>query len=304
VSLLRDIQADAMSSGTPVSDILLKLKVLAVRLSNPELAEWAEHELNGYPDAAGLPPYRKADCECRGSFMNSALHAPSLPIGSFTIPDEEDRKFLFTIRFVDGVSEYQELLATGETQFQNPWSPEAVLLFGSNLRPGMGCISAWRVVSRGAVAGLLTAVRSRALDFCLALEQEDPDAGESGIGQTSVSPETVNQIFNLTISGGQNTIAAGSRQVTQSPTQLMAAGSVPALRGHLASLGLPDEDIDDLAAAIEEDRAAGQVAEPGSRVRAWLSRITLALAGGAMVVGEKVTGDTLAAALVQHYGLK
>ena len=49
-SLVEELQRDALNAAK-MSDLLRKAKAIAVKLEFPELEEWVEHELNGYPGA-------------------------------------------------------------------------------------------------------------------------------------------------------------------------------------------------------------------------------------------------------------
>lgn len=60
VSLIHDIQAEAIDATSSVTALLRKCKLLAARLDHAELAQWVGYELGGYPNGAALPPYRLA----------------------------------------------------------------------------------------------------------------------------------------------------------------------------------------------------------------------------------------------------
>jgi hypothetical protein len=59
VTLVREIHVGATDNATPLSDLLRKAKILAVRLGNRRLEEWVDRELNGYSTSDPLPPYRR-----------------------------------------------------------------------------------------------------------------------------------------------------------------------------------------------------------------------------------------------------
>jgi hypothetical protein len=56
MGLLQDIEHAATSSDRPLTDVLRMAKLLAAKLDNALLREWADQELNGYTDNAPLPP--------------------------------------------------------------------------------------------------------------------------------------------------------------------------------------------------------------------------------------------------------
>lgn len=59
-SIVLELQAMASSSDTSVSDLLRKAKVVATKLDLPEMLEWVDNELTGYPadSETHLPEYR------------------------------------------------------------------------------------------------------------------------------------------------------------------------------------------------------------------------------------------------------
>jgi hypothetical protein len=59
-SLVEQIQADVLDRTVPVTDLLRKAKVVAIKLDLPELLAWAEAEPNGYQDEkVPVPQYRR-----------------------------------------------------------------------------------------------------------------------------------------------------------------------------------------------------------------------------------------------------
>jgi hypothetical protein len=56
--LIQEIQTEAVDGDSDLSTLLRKCLVLASRLNNPELKNWANWELDGYPPSSELPDYR------------------------------------------------------------------------------------------------------------------------------------------------------------------------------------------------------------------------------------------------------
>jgi hypothetical protein len=64
-SLIEQLEADALNRSVPITDLLRKTKVAAVKLKRPDLAEWVDRELSGYSDRAEIPPYRRLRAELK-----------------------------------------------------------------------------------------------------------------------------------------------------------------------------------------------------------------------------------------------
>lgn len=56
--LIEEIQRDASDDSVSVSQLLRRIKIAASKLKLPELEEWVQHELDGYPNDTQLPDYR------------------------------------------------------------------------------------------------------------------------------------------------------------------------------------------------------------------------------------------------------
>lgn len=89
MSLLQEIQADAISSDVELSTLLRKCKVLSARLNNDEFKDWVDSELNGYQNVANLPSYRINHVHSKGNFsgsFGSGLNNADIPLSC--IPKE------------------------------------------------------------------------------------------------------------------------------------------------------------------------------------------------------------------------
>jgi hypothetical protein len=67
--MLDEIIELSVKDDEKVSVLLRKRLVLAAKLKNDKLKEWAQCELNGYPNSESLPEYRVLDIEARGHFL-------------------------------------------------------------------------------------------------------------------------------------------------------------------------------------------------------------------------------------------
>jgi len=184
--------------------------------------------------------------------------------------------------------------------FINNWPSEVVALYGqsTSFLPDFNMMSARKLIPVSQFVQMLDAIRNKVLGFVLDIERENPEAGDGAVGGEPVPRDRVTQIFNTNIYGGSNVWAAGSSDVTQSPTQI-TVGDWNALREALAAIGLPDEDIQDLRSAVDHDRAAGaDLSSETSQVKGWLGRTTVRLASGALAVTSNDAAGGIIAGLV------
>lgn len=158
MSLLRDIQELASSSKGSTADLLRKCKVLSARLKSDEFSTWVDRELNGYESDNKLPDYRKINhVESRGHFVDYyGRQAKNAPIPPSCLP-EELQEYVSTQPLSEGISVYEELLKSKETTFEVTWPSDIVRIVGGRIYEDMNCLTAVKVIPRGAIVNLLTA---------------------------------------------------------------------------------------------------------------------------------------------------
>ena len=83
--------------------------------------------------------------------------------------------------------------------------------------------------------------------------------------------EQTTNIFNTHIHGNQNVVAAGTN-ISQDVRQVVRSNDLGSLLSYLKSVGVSEEDAQELKKAIEEDGPAEESAGLGPRVRDWLGK--------------------------------
>ncbi len=300
MSLLRQIQDDAVDSSKPLGDLLRKCRVLAYRLGHEEFKEWVEFELNGYPDEKDTPPYRVAHAESYGDFsgpFQSGLR--NAPIPPSNVP-EKFREIATTVYFRESISALEDLVKDkkGGT-LRSAFPGDLVPLL--KVYEHMNCLSAWRQIAPGSVISILDNVRNRVLNFSLEIEAKAPAAGEAKPGEHPVPKDSINQIFNMVVYGG--TVAAGSHHFTQSSITEIKQGDIDSLVKFLESQGISKEDSKQLVEAVKEDPPPKDASHLGSRVSSWMGRMIAKTASGAWKIATEEGAKILMEAVKRHYGL-
>jgi hypothetical protein len=297
LSLLRDIQDNAVGKDASVEVLLRQCVLLASRLQHAPLREWANLELKGYPDEVPLPEYRpKIGTQVLGDFagpMGSGAKNVGLPPAA--IPDQFEfaKEHLFTAQVRQGVSEIENLLASGETSFSVPWPMNFVAALQGCFYAHMNLMSARQIIPATVMSSTLSGIRDGVLQFALDIERENPEAGEAAPGDAPISEQRVTQIFNQHFHGDHTTFAAAGRDVAQAVhTSIDIAGLEAALRG----LEIANEDREALVVAVREDESDGSA--PGPRVHAWMEK----LRDGGIQLGSGVAIGTAADLLAKLLG--
>lgn len=217
MTLLRQIQDAAIDSSVDTATLLRKCKVLAARLGSCDFKEWIEYELSGYSNRETLPDYRILSVNSKGHFygaFGSGLEYADIPLSCMP---KELRESLGHSYLMQPVAAMEVLVSRSDSgHLQEPWNPDIVARFGTNIYQRMNCMQAWKVIPVGAIVAALDAVRTRVLNFVLEIEAENPSAGEAAPNSTPVSMDKVHQIFNTYITGNVQNLAPGSSNVQQS----------------------------------------------------------------------------------------
>ena len=304
LSLLREIQSAAVSSGAPVSELLRRCKILAARLGSAEFAKWADQELNGYPDKDSLPEYRVLrHVESKGHFVGPyGKQVKNAPIPPTCLPDDW-QDWARTEYLNSGVGGYEELLRKQDDgMFQSPWPADLLRLVGQDIYEYMNCVQAWKVIPRGSIIGLTDAIRNRVLGFALEIERANPSAGEASLNSNPVPLSTVSQVFHTQIYGNVANLASGNRDVRQSGEVNVSRGDLAQLDGALRELRVSAEDITALHEALTEDRRE-QNKGIGSRAAAWMGTMLSKAASGAWETSLSAASAVLPKLISQHLGL-
>ena len=201
MSLFHDIQASVPKEDESLASILLKLRLLASGLQSEPLAAWIRQELEGY-DTDDVPSYRIASVAYMGTFWGafgaSVTNAP--------IPRVVINKFAgehFTRRkMTDSISAISKLALADETLRID--GSDLILPLQGRIYPDYTCNAVFGIISHSDLVRILDTVRSRILDFTIAIGKEHPDIRNADLlGATPESARTAtakaNQIVQQTI---------------------------------------------------------------------------------------------------------
>lgn len=294
MSLLEDIEVSATDSSTPVSDLLRKCQILAARLRHEPFKQWVSHELNGYPGEATLPAYRgpfegdlKADTQ--GAF---GAGVRNVGVPDWSIP-EGSREQAKEMAFYQGVGTLESLIAdaqrTGQLVVATQFPVDLAVL--TEVVQNQQTVRLWKELPVAMVAGILDSVRSKALEFALEIEAENPQAGTVATAEPPVPLARTDAIFYTVIFGGQNAVGPDS-------TVNVTVGDLGSLMVYLEAHGVDASDRRELEAALAADENT-----LGGRVRGWLGAMVAKTASFGATVAGNATGGLIAGAVLRYLGI-
>lgn len=188
---------------------LLKTKILLHKLGKSDLIEWVNNEINGYSEAAEVPPYRTVNAQVLANFANMAYQYSRHPI-SLSHLDEDYRKSLETTKLRQSLGVLEEFVSNDSCSIQSPIPIEANHLLGKGLDSSYKIQRAWCEISTTAITQILIEVRSRLLDFILELSGKfGEDLSDKEVKDISDELDA-NVMFKNAIFGDNTTILVGN----------------------------------------------------------------------------------------------
>lgn len=232
MGLLTEIQRDIINPSISTAATLRKAQILAYQLNNPELKNWVDWELNGYPTQEKefetfinkIPSYRKTRarilCNMVGPFGGSMENAPVL------IPHLPDEHTILWI--AQGIPSLERLIEGEGDVVKEHW-PDYMIKFLNEVsdNPDWYCVEAWKVVPKSFVVGILETVRDRLLKFTLELKQTYPELDNTGdVAPNQIQPEQVSQLVVNIINQGATMSTFDQRGQSISGNQYNAAKDI------------------------------------------------------------------------------
>lgn len=267
---------DALSaSGCSMEDALIKAQVLAARLGDSEMSSWVKAELTGYPSGSNVPPYRLQTLTLTGTIGNGLQFYRNQALPTAHLSDRE-REYLTHQSVRPGVGAIDHLARQEDKgeRFAVPVAPEFYGILSKQCSAGFRVTEAWGHPPAGGTRQIITQIRSRLLEFVLALRDRVP---------AEAKPSELRDVVPLDVSRSlfDNTIGSNITVVVNSGTMGNVAPSInhndlSALKTFLHEQGIDASKIDQLEEAIKEDHGSLEHAKKrlGHAVAQWLGDVT------------------------------
>jgi hypothetical protein len=303
MSLLNEIQVSLLDDNAKIGPILLKLRFLASRLGVPILEDWVKHEVEGYPDDAVVPDYRKAGVTFTGMFQNMFQVMADVPIPAYLIKKHAGEHWN-TITLRDSISVIDDRIARAQGREKGGTfginAGNLILLLQGKIFEDTGIIRIDGKFDISAFVTIQAAVRAKLLDLTLAIEKAVPAAADIVVG-TKPAPlapadaekvaQVAQQVFfgpvtNITNSGTSGPIIVNS-----------AAGDIGELIKALTQVGVSENNAKELAGIVASEQPEDAKAPLGKSAKAWIAKAAKAAGGVAGKVGVPVAIDVIEAAI-------
>jgi hypothetical protein len=297
VSLLSDERAS-------LNGALLKTKVLLRTIGHKELADWVNDELTGYDDDNRIPPYRKLPTRLLGNVSDGwNVVAEAYPVPVENLPDNF-RDYWAEIHLREGLGALEKMLSAegGKTRITYPLPPELYHPLSGVLSAGFHFDRVWSQVEFSQVRGILTAVRSRLLDFILTLRDEIGETMTDSDAKNAASRLDVQGMLNGAVFGDNVTILVGHNS-QQHVHNINVKNDAGVLAAELRKHGVAEDDIVALDTAIAQDPVPTTAGQYGPAVQAWMSRMLGKAVDSSWKISISAAGGVLAGVIKSYYGI-
>ena len=300
MKLLNEIIDLLMNENGSLNEALLKTKVLLHKIGQRELVGWVNDELNGYDDTDAIPPYRRLQARVLGNVSNIRFRYPN-----YTLPvmhlEGKIRDFLQDSPLGHSLGVLETLVGEGKSSLRRPTPPELLYALNKGLE-GFTVVDAWSQIEQSQVRQVLIEVRSRLLDFILALHDEiGEDVSDDDVKKATAGLD-VKGMFHGAVLGDNVTILVGHHS-QQHVTNTNVKNDAQALAAELRKNGVAEDDIQALNAAIERDPAPTSAGEYGPAVKAWMSNMLAKAVDSSWKVSISAAGGVLAGVIKNYYGI-
>ena len=175
MTLVHDLQRQALDPNIPVSNLLRIAYAVAVKLSLTDFEHWINNELNGYDDEEDLPKYRFIT-----GFMRS--YNPCYGWLDVMVSDKRLAGALEHLSIVEKISEVEKL-AEAKEEIYRQLPPEMAISFA---RKNYGMRAAI-FLGKQQLHGIVDSVRNKILNWALLLEKKGVLGEEMTFSETERS---------------------------------------------------------------------------------------------------------------------
>lgn len=304
MSLLTQIRDLAADNTVPLETVLLKCMVLADILGDETLMHWLAQELDGYKRRSDVPDYRivggQAEAKLTNGFRYETVDISRIALSKDAPKDSYDR--LNTIYFTDGVKELEVI--QGRDDLVRALDGNLKYFIEENTRAAGGyrVREAYIPIAPGAVAGVLSSIRSRVLQYVFRLRKEYPEFDEHPTSSNAPSQAALTQLFQFTIGQGSAVAFGGGSAFAQSIGQQVIAENLESLKMYLGNLGVEDADLRALDAVLVEAKPE-DLDDARSPVRRWIETVVEKASAGGKEIAKTATREIIQAAVKYFFGI-
>lgn len=308
MNLISEIINELVDSEKSLTRPLLKTKVWATRLQNPELLGWVDNELTGYRMVKDLPDYRIFKSELLGTYIvGGTMQYSNQPLITLGL-DDKLADALTHMRLQGSIASLEGYIAHNESRVLNESIPPeiAIMIEQNYIKHGnnyFNIISCYKQVSIEAIQQVITSVRSKLLEFMLEIEKKF--GIETKFEELKKNRKTIETIVhNTIISKGERSVISIGDNTVVTYTNIVKEGDKEGLRDALQKYKVDTSDINDLLGIIDTEKPDREKKLFGGKVNGWISKMVSKSLDGSWQIAVHTAAIILAELIMAYYGMK
>lgn len=255
MKILNELIEILADRNTGLDMCLIKAQILAHKLKNEEFKRWVNYELRGYPVGVDLPAYRMLNLVLFGDISNGYHRYFNYRLPLLDLSDQQI--YRLTTRKVDeSISSIEDWANKDDISFSIP--TEACAIFSDSFNEGYYVERIEAKIGNGKGKEILTQIRSKLLEYCLAISDEFPD----DINLTDTIDKSIKEFsseqFKIIVQDNANIHIGNTLSQISNDT-------------NISINKISSEDIQELIKAISEDRKTNEISEKswGENIENW-----------------------------------
>lgn len=292
-SLVLNLQKLALESENSITTLLMQALVVARKLKIKEFENWIKSELDGYDLGSVIPEYRKNRCQIK-------MHHPYQGWQSIIYASREKEEALSQVQVLQPISEIEQLRKYGPGEITMPLPSDLVMHFQESVGASFPVD---RFVSKTSIDKMCEAVRKIVLEWALDLEERGVLGNETTFTdeEKTIAAASMPQLH---IAGNFYGILGNvnNSSITQSIDASIEKNNLESLQDALKKMGVEDDDIESLTAAVKAEPTIESPKKFGEKVAEWIGIMTTKALSGAWKTATAAPAQVLAQAVCHYYG--
>ena len=308
--MIAEIINELSDKKVPLSEPLLKLKIVAKRIKSDELFKIVSKEIEGYDVDDNLPDYRMAPANSFASIKDGWDIHYNQPI-PFTIFDEKLQE-MFTKFPINRGIEYLEDIVNGDKDTLGKFFGadfSATVTSEVNKKGWNVSFSDIRVtIHKTEIVGIVGKIRSKFLDLVLELESNFPEIDEKiqkPLEEDNEIKQKATQFMaqiNITNTGDGNVINTGSGNEMNISLNIKK-NDLESLMKTLQKVEVAESDISEITEIVQNEDYNKEDKKFGPKVQGWIQKMMGKALDGSWKIGIGTAGGLLAKIISSYYGI-
>ncbi|MEY2921800.1 MAG: hypothetical protein RL108_413 [Bacteroidota bacterium] len=305
MKLIENIIIELSDINISLTSPLLKTKLLASRLKNQNLLFWVNKELGGYDNISELPIYRIYSVNLIGTYRYGTSQYNDQPIPTIGL-NENYVELLTQMHFTQSVESLEFLKSSNKSgNLEQTFPSEITGIVQENFRklgnPKLQLIYCKKSISISAVNETLAIIRNKLLDFMLQIDSEFGNITE--LNDLKTKNNEISTIMNQTIinNSGDGIILNTGDNVTIKSSIIINKGNKEELVKYLKSIGVTQDDADELITIIDSEKPNIENKTFGKNVNHWIEKMLGKVLNGSWQIAIGAAGNLLSEAIKLYY---